>query len=56
MLAGLNEFREHLGGELTILLLNGIGRSFDGHDIDTNVMVRSIEVVRRISAAGAPRE
>ena len=56
VLSGLNEFREHLGGELTILLLSGIGRPFDCHDIDTSVMVRSIEVLRRMSAAGAPRE
>lgn len=55
VLSGLGEFREHLGGELTILLLNGIGRPFDCHDIDTGMMVRSIEVLRRLSA-GAPRE
>ncbi len=55
VLSGLEEFREHLGGELTILLLHGIGRPFDCHDIDTDMMVRSIEMLRRLSAAGAPR-
>jgi 3-dehydroquinate synthase len=52
VLAGLREFREHLGGELTIQLLSGIGRSFDCHDVDTAMMIRSIEVLRRL-AAGA---
>lgn len=56
VLSGLEEFREHLGGELTILLLHGIGRPFDCHDIDTGMMMRSIEMLRRLSAAGAPRE
>ena len=32
LLAGLNEFREHLGGRLTIMLLNGIGK---GEEVNT---------------------
>lgn len=56
VLSGLGEFREHLGGELTILLLSGIGRSFDCHDIDTGMMVRSIEVLRHLNAADVPRD
>ena len=56
VLAGLREFREHLGGELTIQLLSHIGRSFDCHDVDTRMMIRSIEVLRRLDAAGAARE
>jgi 3-dehydroquinate synthase len=56
VLSGLREFREHLGGELTILLLSGIGRSFDCHDIDTGMMGRSIEVLRRLSAVDVPRD
>jgi 3-dehydroquinate synthase len=50
VLHGLREFREHLGGDLTILLLNGIGRSFDAHEIDTATMIRAIELLRRIGA------
>ena len=34
MLAGLDEFREHLGGELTVTLLAGIGSRLDVHEID----------------------
>ena len=32
--AGLEEFREHLGGELTIMLLTGIGSGVDVHQMD----------------------
>ena len=34
ILEGLREFREHLGGELTITLLAGIGRGIEVHEID----------------------
>lgn len=34
VLCGLEEFREHLGGRLTITLLNGIGDPIDVHEID----------------------
>ena len=43
VLRGLAEFREHLGGELTVMLLRAIGDAFDVHEIDTGVMIRSIE-------------
>ena len=46
VLGGLAEFREHLGGELTIMLLRSIGDGFDVHEIDTGVMIRSIETLR----------
>ena len=57
MLRGLAEFREHLGGQLTIMLLKGIGQPFDVHEIQRDTMVRSIEVLagdrgRRLGAAG----
>ncbi len=34
LLAGLDEFREHLGGELTITLLEAIGRGREVHQMD----------------------
>lgn len=34
VLAGLDEFREHLGGELTVTLLRGIGRGFEVNEMD----------------------
>ena len=45
VLRGLEEFREHLGGDLTIMLLRGIGQPFDVHEIDRDAMIRSIELV-----------
>lgn len=35
---GLEEFREHLGGELTVLLLKDIGKGEDVHTMDTNLL------------------
>ena len=42
ILDGLREFREHLGGELTITLLAGLGVGVEVHDIDEPLMLRSI--------------
>jgi 3-dehydroquinate synthase len=53
VLRGLPEFREHLGGELTIMLLEGIGKPFDVHEIRRDIMVRSIDVLRAIDSAGS---
>jgi 3-dehydroquinate synthase len=39
----LNEFREHLGGELTITLLTGIGRKKEVNRIDTALMDRCVD-------------
>ncbi len=40
---GLEEFREHLGGELTVLLLNDIGKGEDVHTMDTNLLDECID-------------
>jgi 3-dehydroquinate synthase len=54
VLTGLEEFREHLGGELTITLLRAIGQGFEVHEIDTPVMLDSIhELETRASAPEA---
>src|SRR6476659_7411934 len=45
VLRALEEFREHLGGDLTIMMLRGIGQPFDVHEIDRDAMIRSIELV-----------
>jgi 3-dehydroquinate synthase len=47
VLRGLEEFREHLGGRLTIMLLRGIGQPFDVHEIDHGVMIQAIDMVAR---------
>ena len=38
MIAGLREFREHLGGELHITLLRGIGNSFEVTEMDEQLI------------------
>jgi 3-dehydroquinate synthase len=53
ILRGLDEFREHLGGELTIVLLRGIADPVDVHAVDTDVMIRSMALLRRMAASGA---
>ena len=40
---GLREFREHLGGRLTIQMLRGLGAGFNVHEVDEPVMMRAIE-------------
>jgi 3-dehydroquinate synthase len=43
LLEGLNEFREHLGGRLTITLLRGIGQSEEVHEMDTELLQKASE-------------
>lgn len=40
---GLEEFREHLGGELTIMLLEEIGKGIEVHTMDREVLSQSLE-------------
>jgi 3-dehydroquinate synthase len=56
VLRGLDEFREHLGGTLTILMLRSIGAPFDVHEIRRDVMIRSIGVLRDFERAQRSRE
>jgi len=42
LLRGLQEFREHLGGELTITLLSEIGRGQEVHEMDEGNVLESI--------------
>jgi 3-dehydroquinate synthase len=51
ILRGLAEFREHLGGELTIMLPLGLGRGIEVHEIDEDVMAACIELARQATGA-----
>src|SRR5713226_4087877 len=42
---GLQEFREHLGGQLTLPLLKRIGRGIEVHEVDEQTMIRSIALL-----------
>ena len=44
VVAGLEEFREHLGGRLTITLLRGIGSPVDVHEIDGSALADAMRL------------
>jgi 3-dehydroquinate synthase len=50
ILRGLDEFREHLGGRLTIMLLKDIGQPFDVHEVRTDVVRQSIATIKLLEA------
>ena len=43
---GLEEFREHLGGELTITLLRELGQGFEVHEMNLPLVIESIYELR----------
>jgi 3-dehydroquinate synthase len=51
--AGLDEFREHLGGQLTVLLLQDIGIGVNVHQMDESLLCHAIEQLRLHSATRA---
>lgn len=53
LLEGLTEFREHLGGRLTIMLLKGIGSGEEVHEIDPVVVRRASEWIKEYTLASA---
>jgi 3-dehydroquinate synthase len=46
ILTGLEEFREHLGGELTITLLQEIGRGVEVHEMDEAEIIAAIHELK----------
>jgi 3-dehydroquinate synthase len=46
ILAGLEEFREHLGGELTVTLLKEIGKGVEVHEMHQEKVMASIQELR----------
>ncbi|WP_373494999.1 hypothetical protein [Aquiflexum sp.] len=46
ILHGLEEFREHLGGELTIMLLDKIGKGVDDHEVDINLYRQAVGMIK----------
>jgi 3-dehydroquinate synthase len=51
ILRGLEEFREHLGGELTITLLRDIGKGEEVHRMDTDEILHAMAWLRRRETA-----
>lgn len=49
VLKGLNEFREHLGGKLTIMLLKKIGQGEEVNHLDTNTLRKASEWLKTLA-------
>jgi 3-dehydroquinate synthase len=47
LLRGLQEFREHLGGDLTITLLQSLGVGVEVHQMDSREILRALTWLRR---------
>jgi len=55
LIAGLAEFREHLGGELHITLLRAIGSAFEVTDMDEALILSAIDDLARTRPANVAR-
>ena len=51
ILEGLEEFREHLGGQLTITLIQALGQGVEVHQMDGKEVLQSIDDLRTRSLA-----
>ena len=51
ILKGLEDFREHLGGQLTLTLLKGIGQGVEVHEI---VLPRMLDAIHELQQQEAP--
>ena len=49
LLQGLEEFREHLGGKLTITLLDGIGKGVEVHEMDSKLIQEASQWLKNTS-------
>ena len=54
LINGLEEFRQHLGGRLTLTMLRGVGDPIDVHQLDRPRMQQAIAEVTEFAAATAP--
>ncbi|MES2506942.1 MAG: 3-dehydroquinate synthase [Verrucomicrobiota bacterium] len=46
ILEGLEEFREHLGGELTVTLVPRVGQKLEVHEMDRELILEAVEELR----------
>ena len=45
----LEEFREHLGGRLTVTLPDGIGQKIEVHEMNSELLAEAVEQLRERS-------
>ncbi|MFN5076172.1 MAG: 3-dehydroquinate synthase [Planctomyces sp.] len=55
LFAGLEEFRQHLGGRLTVTMLEQIGRPMDVHEVTRELMTEAIRRVQDRAAQNSLR-
>lgn len=48
LLEGLREFKEHLGGRLTIMLLEQIGKGREVHEMDEQLILKSVSKLEQL--------
>jgi 3-dehydroquinate synthase len=53
LIQGLKEFQEHLGGQLTIMLLEELGKGVEVHEMDHDLIFKSVEILRRLNKNSA---
>jgi 3-dehydroquinate synthetase len=46
LIQGLKEFQEHLGGQLTIMLLEKLGKGIEVHEMDEELIHRSVDLLQ----------
>lgn len=55
LLSGLKEFREHLGGKLTVMLLKRIGQGMEVNDMDFDMIRKSVNILNSCQSQGELR-
>ncbi len=51
LITGLQEFREHLGGRLTIMLLEALGKGVEVHEMDDDLIRESVDYLKTAQVA-----
>ncbi|GAA0877373.1 3-dehydroquinate synthase [Algoriphagus jejuensis] len=54
LIRGLREFQEHLGGQLTIMLLEKLGYGIEVHEMDEDLIHQSVDLLRSFQEKSDP--
>lgn len=56
ILQGLEDFRAHLGGRLTVMLLWDIGQGLEVHEMDQRMVMAAMDLLRRITREDSEKQ